>query len=517
MSYISTIRKGDEVWVWERNNGVRELKKFPAPFYFFINHPDGTYKSIYDEPLKKIECKSFQDFKNKVSWYKSNGYKLYESDMPPELKLLSREYYGKPAPDLNVTFLDIEVDYNPEIGFANTNNPYAPINSVALYQNWTNRMVLYSVAPENQNWTSETLIEEMNKVEALPTDVQLEVYISENERELLLDLLVEFEDSDVLTGWNSDAFDLPYIDQRIIKHFGEKGSRVLCFPGAYKPRYAEVERFGSIEKMIELSGRVNVDYMQLFKKYEMAERRSYKLESIADEILPEMPKLEYSGGLFALYRNNFPWFARYNLRDTEVLKGFEERLGYVALANEMVHISTGLWNQVLGTLKLAELAINNFCIHERNVRFPNMPNNEKGTIAGAYVLTPKTGMHDWIGSIDITSLYPSDIRSCNMSPETIIGQFDEEEKACEEIAKNSEIPLRLIYENGNFDRKPACEWRNLLKKNKWAISGFGTVFDQNKKGIVPSILEDWFNTRKKYQKLKKEAINKAHEIVEKYK
>lgn len=504
MSYISALRRGDEIWVWERNtDGERVLKRSPAPLYFFVeDNKNPTHTSIFKDNLRKETFDTFEDYQRARQIYISSGIKTFESDLPPELKLLSQEYYQVPAPKLHVTFLDIEVDYNKEIGFSNVENPYAPINSIAIYHQWNNKMILYAVPPPEQAWSESSLKEKMHEKESLPNDIEIEVHLSTNEKELLINILDEIDDSDLLCGWNSSFFDVPYIAKRLQRIHGETAFKMLSFNGANKPKFRSVEKYGNSNETIDLSGRISADYLDLFKKYEMTERPSYKLESIADEILPELPKLNYKGSLHDLYRKDFPFFCRYNLRDTEILKGFEERLGYVALANEMYHLSTGLWKHVGGTLKLAELAINNYCNHELHLQFPDIKDpNMGGKIAGAYVLEPKIGMHDWVGGIDIESLYPSAIRSINISPEKIIGQFSEKGDACEQIANGSMVLLTLEYEDGNHESHDADNWRHILKERKWAISGYGTVFNQDEKGIIPTILEEWFATRKKYKGL----------------
>jgi len=510
MSYISAVRKGDDIIVWERTeDGERTLNNHRAPYYFFTKDPKGKHVSIYGDKLTRHDFATNEEYNAARSECRGSGVEMFESDLPPELKFLSERYYQVPAPKLHITFLDIEVDYNTEIGFSSVDNPYAPINSIAMYHQWEHRMVLYAVPPDGQTWTEESLSKKMNEIEEYPDDTEIEVYLCENEKELLLSIIGEIEDADLIAGWNSDFFDVPYIAKRLERTLGMKYFDMLSFPHAGRPKYREVEMFGRTNTTIDLHGRISCDYLALFKKYEMAERPSYKLESIADEMLPDLPKLEYNGTLADLYRNDFAWFCRYNLRDTEVLKGFEEKLGYVALANEMYHLSTGLWKHVTGTLKLAELAINNYIVHEMDMRFPDMGDPEQGSIAGAFVLEPKTGMHDWIGSIDINSLYPSAIRSINISPETLIGQFDDCAKAAENIAKGTMVTLVLAYEDGSEEEYTGEEWRSVMRERKWAISGFGTVFSQEKKGIIPAILEDWYATRKKYQALKAEAEDKG--------
>lgn len=510
MSYISAIRQRDDVIVWERTEQGREVKTYPAPFYFFTEDPDGDYESIYGTKLRRHDFDNGAEYQAARGQFESERVDMFESDIPPELKVLSEHYYDVPAPKLHVTFLDIEVDYKRELGFSSVNNPYAEINSVALHHMWSNRTVLLIVPPKEYGEVDlDTFIAEMNAVEPLPDTIKPEdIVICTSEVDLLLNLLVELEDSDVISGWNSDFFDVPYIGKRVETILGNKYFRMLSFPEAPAPKWRTIERFNVEHTLLDPEGRISVDYLELFKKYEMYERPSYKLESVSEEVLPELRKLEYEGSLASLYRENFPHFARYNIRDTEVLRGFEDKLGYVALANEMYHMSTGLMKQVTGTLKLAELAINNYCIYQRNVRVPdNIIDDTGGGIQGALVLEPDVGLHEWIGSMDINSLYPSAIRSINISLETIVGQFLEAGRAQEEIAKRSLVNLTLQYENFDQEEHTADEWNEILRERKWSISGYGTVFDQNKQGVIPAILETWYAMRKEYQKKAKQSTD----------
>ena len=186
--------------------------------------------------------------------------------------------------------------------------------------------------------------------------------------------------------------------------------------------------------------------MLLYKKYEQGERASYSLAAIEDYVGLGLPKLAYEGTLHDLYYNNFPFFIRYNLRDTEILGGFERKLSYVDLANQMAHISCAQFSHVLGVLKLAEFATINHCHYNLKQVVPNfvpVSRENDRQIEGALVLNPEVGMHEWIGSIDINSLYPSAIRSINISPETLRGQFEEKEVAVEAISKGTSMPVIL--------------------------------------------------------------------------
>jgi DNA polymerase elongation subunit (family B) len=513
MSYISASKHGEQIFVWERQDQQRILKHYPAPYYFYIKSSKGEFTSMYGDKLARFDFNNSHEFNQAKMQCKGNGKELFESDIPPELKILSEHYYNNASPKLNTSFLDIEVDYDKHIGFSSISNPYAPINSVAIYHQHEKRLVVLAVPPSEPECpipetgkASQQFIDDLNNISPLMSDVEHDIYFCRTERELLIRLLGEIENSDVVSGWNSDFFDIPYIGKRV-EMMGRKYFNMLSFREARSPRWREVERYNQAQEMLDLGGRISIDYLELFKKYEVAERPSYKLESIADEVLPELPKLHYEGSLADLYRRDFTYFIRYNIRDTEILKGFEDRLSYVALANDMVHLSTGLFKHVGGTLKLAELATINYCHHELdNVIVNNLDiTDNDGSIQGAFVLLPQVGMHQYVGSVDIKSLYPSSIRALNISPETLRGQFALDITASKEIAKRSYVNLELVYEDGTSEEYPAIEWCSILSKKKWAVSGSGTVFDQTTQGIIPSILENWYNQRKVYQQKMRDA------------
>jgi len=514
MSYINAIKRNNDVLVWERVDGKRKLVMHDAPYYFYTKDNDGEYTSMFGDKLTRHDFNTGKEFNDGRSRMSAFGQELYESDIPIELKLLSEKYYEATLPELHVTLFDIEVDYDLMRGYSSLENPYAPINSVALYHNWTNEMVVLAVPPPDYDGPMDIdeILSEMDCIAKLPDDVKIRIELFEKETELLLRFLEEIEDSDVLSGWNSEGYDIPMTGKRIEK-MGRRHFEKLSFPEGSAPKWKEEEIFKKKVITLALSGRVSLDYMLIFKKFEVTLRPSYKLESISDEILVDkdgnstLPKLEYEGSLAKMYKDNFVNFLRYNLRDTEILKGFEDTLGYVELANAFIHLSTGLFKHVTGTLKLSELSTINYCHYDLDgVICPDVhPPDNVSKAKGAFVLMPQKGVHDMIGSVDINSLYPSAIRSNNISPETIIGQFRDEIRAAEEIKKQSYVNLTLMLDSGEELSATADEWHEALLSKGWGISGFGTVFDQEIKGIMPSILEGWYTQRKVYQKMMIEA------------
>jgi DNA polymerase elongation subunit (family B) len=525
MSYISAVVKNDDVVVWERDeHGKRVEQYYRAPYYFYIDDENGKYETIYGTRVSKLvfpDAKKFYTVRKELD---SDGVQMWESDIGPDIRIISQHYYGVPAPKLHVSFVDIEVDYDPEIGFAGPKNPYAPMNALSIFHEHQNKLVVLAVPPKGQLWTNESLATACDKILPIPTSYKIEYRVVPSERELILEFLKEIEDTDLMCGWNSDFFDFPYIAKRIEIVLGKISLKRLCFPGAEAPRWEEIEVMNNLQQKLVLSGRLASDYMQLYKKYEPGERASYKLESISNEVLvdkdtkePLLPKLHYEGTLADLYTKDFAFFIRYNIRDVEILHGFEQTLGYVELANQMYHLSGALFQHVGGTLKLAELAIVNYCHHslKKIVNNSKMPDIDRA-IDGAYVLLPQVGLHEWAGSVDINSLYPSAIRAINISPEMLRGQFTGDKRDAEWIAKGYDELITLELEDGTVIVKTAKEFRTWLRERKWAVSGYGTVFDQSKEGMIPAILREWYATRKKYQAMSKEEDGKGNEDLSDY-
>ena len=151
MSYISAVKVGEKVFVWERDaKNNRRKVSYDAPYYFYIeDEEDGDYTSIDGKKLSRVDASSeylFREYRNKC---KDRGVEMYESDISPDLKILSEHYYGKKSPKLNVTFYDIEVDYSTEKGFSSPSNPYALVNAVALFHEHENKMVVIAIPPDD--------------------------------------------------------------------------------------------------------------------------------------------------------------------------------------------------------------------------------------------------------------------------------------------------------------------------------------------------------------------------------
>jgi len=326
------------------------------------------------------------------------------------------------------------------------------------------------------------------------------------------------------------------------------------------PKAREYERFGKSETTYDLVGRIHMDYLQLYKKYNYESRHSYKLDAIGEMEVGEN-KTQYEGTLDQLYNKDFKKFLEYNRQDTMLLVKIHNKLKFLELANQLAHENTVLLPTVMGSVAMIEMAIFNEA-HERGVVVPDKKrkneNAEETTpAAGAFVATPKKGMHEYVGAVDINSLYPSVIRALNMAGETIIGQvrqtltdkyMDDKGKQLASLKKRFKegdddvtgailweglfgvleytaimnqdrgVMLTLDYEDGRSEEYSAAEiWKMIFDSNRpWMLSANGTIFTYEKEGIVPGLLSRWYSDRKVMQKkLKESTTNEDREYWDK--
>lgn len=493
-NYLSAIfdYKSEIVKVWERYGNERRLKLYDAPYYFYIEDDEGPYTGLNGKKLARLDFSNADDFDRACKQYSSK----YESDIAPLDKVLMNNYYDRPLPQINVTFIDLENDYDSKRGYSSVEEAYAPINAVTIYHQWCDKFYTLVVPPKG--WDGE-----WNR-KAWPDFKFEDVIVCRNDGELLRKLLVLIEDSDILSGWNSEFFDMPYLMRRTEIALGKEFMNRWCFPGAKPPKFREVERFGSPHLCVQLSGRVHIDFMDLFKKFTFEGRSSYSLGAITNEEL-DQPKLEYDGTLEELYNNDFSHFVVYNFVDVQAIRDLNRKFRLVELACQMARENTVPMEAVMGTVKYVETGVTNFAHHKQNVIVADKKVEEKhGKVEGAIVLNPKIGRHKWIGSVDLKSLYPTTIRAMNISPEMFIGQFIAFEDDWAGIRAKDQLMHILRFDDGETVEATGEEWHKILRAKKWCITAYGSIFDQSRgMGILPAILEFWYNERKRLQAEKK--------------
>ena len=517
MSYIDALfdRNGDKIHIVERINGERKFTEFPASYVFYYEDQKGKHKSIYGTPVSRFATRSAKEFHREVKI--QSDKKLFESDINPVFRCLADNYQGVDAPKLNVAFFDIEVDFDPEKGYSRPDDPFNPITAISVYLDWADKMVTLALPPKGMSWE-----------EAQNTcDKFTDTFLFEREQDLLGTFLDLLEDADILSGWNSEGYDIPYCINRVTKVLSKDDTRRFCLWNQL-PKKRTFERFGAENVTFDTIGRVHMDYMQLYRKYTYEERHSYSLDAIGEHELQER-KTNYEGTLDQLYNNDFETFIEYNRQDTLLLKKLDDKLKFIDLANELAHANTVLLQTTMGAVAVTESAIINEA-HERGLVVPNRRERLTGEdtqAAGAYVAFPKKGLHDWIGSVDINSLYPSAIQALNMGNESIVGQLQPimtDRYIKEKMAKGNSFAsaweglfgsleyeavmskdvgteITVEWANGAEDTYSAANiWKMIFDNNNpWILSANGTIFTYETEAVVPGLLKRWYKERKELQ------------------
>ena len=526
-------RDAEIIKVVERSQeGRRVFKEYPVKYSFYYPDPKGRYTSIYGEPLSRVNCKNSKDFRKEMAIHSNK--KLYEADINPLFVCLSENYLNAESPKLNVAFFDIEVDFDPERGYASPDDAFMPITAISIHLQWLDTLVCLAIPPKN---ISAEQAREL--VKDFPN-----THIFETEAEMLDTFLNLIDDADVLSGWNSEGYDIPYTVNRVTKVLSKDDTRRFCLFDQY-PRKREYERFGKTATTYDLVGRVHLDSLELYRKYTYEERHTYRLDAIGEMEVGES-KTVYEGTLDQLYNNDFRKFIEYNRQDCALLNKLDQKLKFLDLSNKLAHENTVLLQTTMGAVAVTEQAIINEA-HRRGFQVPNrtkMSERDDEAAAGAYVAYPKEGIHDWVGSLDINSLYPSAIRALNMGPETIVGQLRQtmtEEYLQQQMAKgksfaaswegvfgsleytavmNKEIgtEITIDWEDGTVDVLSAAEvYRLIFESNQpFVMSANGTIFTYEREGIIPGLLARWYKERKEMQAKLKETIAAGNKIEEEY-
>ena len=526
MSYVDALfdREHDRIHVVERKDGRREYREYPATYVFYYDDPRGKFRSIYGNSVSRFSTRNNKEFRKELRIQSGKG--IYESDINPVFRCFEDNYKGQDAPRLQTCFFDIEVDFDPERGFSKPDDPFNPITAISVYLDWLDQLVTLVIPPKSMS--AETAKEIAEQFE--------NTMLFDNEADMLNTFLDLIDDADVLSGWNSEGFDIPYTVQRITRVLSKDDTRRMCLWNQF-PKQRTFERFGAENLTFDLIGRVHMDYMQLYRKYTYEERHSYSLDAIGDHELGER-KTQFEGTLDQLYNQNFKTFIDYNRQDTMLLARLDKKLRFLDLANELAHANTVLLQTTMGAVAVTEQAIINEA-HERGLVVPNRKErltDEDTQAAGAYVAYPKKGIHEWVGAIDINSLYPSAIRALNMAPETIIGQLRPimtdryikdkmnsgssfaaaweglfgslEYTAVMEQQRGTEITID--WQDGEETVHSAPEvWKMIFDSNQpWILSANGTIFTFESEGVIPGLLARWYRERKELQAKLKEATSK---------
>ena len=383
-----------------------------------------------------------------------------------------------------VMFFDIEVEVTQ--GFPDVNRADNTITSIAFYDVLTKQYYCYVLDKENKVNTglfgNSTVIK------------------FQDERDLLKAFYTKYLEISptIISGWNSDRFDVPYLYNRTIRLLGQEAANCLSPIG--------IVEFQKHRGTYKIAGVSSLDYLELYKKLTFGERSSYRLDDIG-ELEVGIKKVSYEGTLNDLYDNDRNRFVEYNINDVLILQELDSKLDFIDIARAICHLGHVPYEDVYYSSRFLEGAILVY-LKKVGIVAPNkvkanrqlMDGNDKFT--GAYVQDPQKGKHEWVYDLDITSMYPSIIMSLNISPETKLGKLDSWD--VEPFLKGVDKTYTINNKYGKETAKlTTSEFKNFLNDNNVSVSSNGVLYTQDRRGLIPTLLEKWFDDRVQFRKLAK--------------
>jgi len=295
---------------------------------------------------------------------------------------------------------------------------------------------------------------------------------------------------DIITGWNTKFFDIPYLVNRFRKILGEEEAKKLSPWNYITERKAYVNNRQLID--YTLVGVSSLDYIELYKWYAPGgkSQESYRLDNIAQVELGE-GKLDYDeyDNLNALYRLNFQKFIEYNIKDVELIIKLEDKLKLVELAVTLAYDTKSNFEDVFAQTRMWDSLTYSYLFEKGIIVPPRIVKDKDSAFEGAYVKDPQVGSHDWVASFDLNSLYPHLMMQYNISPETLIEPQNYTEEMREIISQGVSVDKLLKKEV------------NISKLKDATLTPNGQFFRTDIQGFLPKMMEEMYTDRKKFKKL----------------
>ena len=474
-------RAKNTIHLWDDKSGYQTM---PYRKYAYKKDPYGQYQSMYGDKLTRIS-----------KWEKDEADDLFESDVPETTRVLV-DIYDSDLPSTGHKVMTFDIEVEMITGLPNTQYAENEITAIASHDGATK---LYDVFVLDKERKVKNNAKQFNK-----DGREVSVHIFDNEKNLLLAFLNYYEEINptILTGWNIDFFDIPYLYNRIKNVCGENHAKRLSPIGqAFWSPYREKFSFGGVSIL---------DYINLYKTYTYTLEASYTLNHIATKELGR-GKIEYEGSLDDLFENDLEKFIEYNIVDVDLVVAMDEKLQFVDLCRAVCHagyvpyedyIFSSKWLEgaCLAYLKKKGLVATNKP-KDRRERMQALKDNNEEKFIGAYVKEPIVGKYDWIYDLDLTSLYPSIIMTLNISPETKVGKIQNWD--AEANIKGLDTTYKLVGKDGDEYTYTTQELKEVIKDSNLGVAANGVLYTQDKAGLIADILNDWFEKRVEFRKLEK--------------
>ena len=440
MSFYTNVQLvGDNIHYIGYEDGQRIQRKFKfSPTLFIVTKKQTRWKTLDGRYAKPVRFESVREARQFVDQYKEvpnfevHGYDRYlyqfiSTEFPDEV-----DYDFK---KLNIMSLDIEVAC--ENGFPNVRECAEEMLSITVQDYQTRKLKVFGTRPYKN------------------TRDDVEFILCDGEQHLLrcfLDYWVQ-NFPDILTGWNVDGYDVPYICGRLERLFGEKEMKLMSPWGHVKREEIEVK--GREQIFYRMSGISVIDYLDLYKKFTYTNQESYRLDHIAFVELGQR-KVDHNEfeNFKDFYTKDWQKFIDYNIVDVELVSRLEEKMKLIELAVALAYDAKVNMQDVYYQVRMWDTLIYNFLNKKSIVVPPGKRSDKDEKYAGAYVKEPIAGRYNWVVSFDLNSLYPHLIMQYNISPETLVEKRHPSATVNGLLSQKVDVPKEFcLCANGAMYRK----------------------------------------------------------------
>ena len=462
--YTNVIQRGNSLLVRGVEDGQRVSKRVNyRPTLFNKVHEHTGYKTLDGQDVLP---RKFDSIKEAKAWaeQRANQKILFGNTQYPYCYISDEYPDDVPWDKDQILIVTIDIEVECENGFPNPQDAAEPLLSITMKNHQNKKIVVWG------------LHEFQNSRE----DVDYRLCRDED------DLLIKFLDEwrmiypDIITGWNTEFFDIPYICNRIKNLFGEDFMHKLS---PWNNVFAkEVYQMGRKHQVYSIQGVSALDFFDLYRKFTYTNQERYTLDHIAFVELGERKDGNPFETFKEWYQKDYQSFIEYNIQDVEIVDKLEDKMRLIELCLTMAYDGKVNFTDVLGQVRYWDNVIYNH-LRKKNIVIPQKKDNEKvEKFEGAYVKDPQVGMHKWVMSFDLNSLYPHLIMQYNISPETLV--------------PDCEVKEGMV--GGILDEK-------IRNDSEYCMTPNGAFFRKDVKGFLPEIMENVYNDRVKYKKLMLEA------------
>ena len=456
--YTSIYQRGDKIFVRGYQGGKR--KKFIEKYkpYMFVPKKGGSYRTLDNKAVERLDFDSIRDAKDFVEKYSDvSGMDIYGLNTFAYLYIFDN-FKGEINYDpklVNVGTIDIECAADE--GFPDITKADKEVTAITLRCNGMSIV--------------------LGCGDFVTDDPKIKYMKCKNEYDLLAKFITGWQalDLDIITGWNIEFFDMPYLINRIKNLLGENEAKKLSPWGILDER--QISFRGKENQSYMPAGVAVLDYYQLYRKFTFGNQESYKLDYIAQVELGDK-KIDYSeyGSLLDLYKNNFQKFIEYNIQDCILVERLDEKLKFIEQVMAFAYDAKVNYVDTMTTVRPWDIIIHNYLL-EQKIVIPQLKNQTHDeALVGGYVKEPKLGLSRWVVSFDLNSLYPHLIMQYNISPETFI----ERTQGYVSVDRLLEGGLEQPYD----DR---------------AYAANGCTYKKDKQGFLPALMEKMYNDRVEYK------------------